>query len=273
MFIFLTGAQCQTLSDSVVFKPEAEREFLEAMKAFQAAHFDTASIIFSHIIINYPGGHRATGAFIMAAKAFYELKDYKESIRLLKNMIDMYPSSTYIDDAHYTLALDYFRTGRYEDAAAECIIVLQTSHEKQLLARSEKLAEMLTSSYLTLPELQRLQSDAKSDEMKSLVTIGIAEKLLRTGDIAATEAMLHKIALLSPKIKYVSDALSLLEQIENRGMKIGVVLPLMLKATSPSTREMGLEFLEGIQLAINEYNQKVPLKVLLRFVILKEMQA
>ena len=83
------------------------------------------------------------------------------------------------------------------------------------------------------------------------------EKLLGTGDIAAAEAMLHKIALLSPKIKYVSDALSLLEQIENRGMKIGVVLPLMLKATSPSTREMGLEFLEGIQLAINEYNQKV----------------
>ena len=57
MFIFSTGIQCQTLSDSVVFKPEAEREFLEAMKVFQAAHFDTASTLFSHIIINYPGSH------------------------------------------------------------------------------------------------------------------------------------------------------------------------------------------------------------------------
>ena len=99
---------------------------------------------------------------------------------------------------------------------------------------------MLTSSYLTLPELQRLQSDAKSDEMKSLVTIRIAEKLLRIGDIAAAEEMLHKIALLPPKIKYVSDALALLEQMENRGMKIGVVLPLMLKAESPSTRALGI---------------------------------
>ena len=53
----------------------------------------------------------------MGAKAFYELKDYRESIRFLKNLIDLYPQSTYIDDAHYTLALDYFRTGRYEDAA------------------------------------------------------------------------------------------------------------------------------------------------------------
>ena len=197
----------------------------------------------------------------MGAKAFYELKDYRESIRFLKNMIDLYPKSTYIEDAHYTLALDYFRTGRYEDAAAECIEVLQTSHEKQLSARSEKLAEMLTSSYLTLPELQRLQSDAKSDAMKSLMTIRIAEKLVRIGDIAAAEQMLRKIALLPPKIKYVSDALALLEQMENRGLKIGVALPLMLKAESPSTRALGVEFLKGIQLAVEEYNQKVPVKI------------
>ena len=261
MLVFPIGVRSQTLSDSIVFKPEAEHEFLKAMKAFQAAHFDTASTLFSQIIINYPGCHRATGAFIMGAKAFYELKDYRESIRLLKNMIDLYPKSTYIDDAHYTLALDYFRTGRYEDAAAECITVLQTSHEKQLSTRSEKLVEMLTLSYLTLPELQRLQSDAKNDEMKSLVAVRIAEKLLRTGDIATAGEMLHKIALLPPKIKYVNDALALLEQIENRGMKIGVMLPLMLKAESPSTRELGLEFLEGIKLAIDEYNQKVPLKI------------
>jgi len=85
----------------------------------------------------------------MGAKAWYELKEYRESIRLLKNLIDVFPQSTYVADAHYTLALDYFRTGRYEDAAAECIVVLQTAHQPQVLARSEKLVEMLSSSYLT----------------------------------------------------------------------------------------------------------------------------
>jgi ABC-type branched-subunit amino acid transport system substrate-binding protein len=262
MFVFSTGVQSQTLPDSIIFKPEAEREFIDAMKLFQAGHFDASSDLFSRMIKNYPRSHRTTGAFIMGAKTFYELKDYRESIRFLKNMIDLYPKSTYIDDAHYTLALGYFRTGRYEDAASECIAVIQTSPEKQLLTRSEKLVEMLTSSYLTLPELQRLQSDAKNDEMKSLITIRIAEKLLRTGDIATAGEMLHKIALLPPKLKYVSDALALLNQMENRGgIKIGVVLPLMLKAESPLTRILGVEFLEGIQLAVDEYNQKVPLKI------------
>ena len=260
-FAFSINVQSQTLSDSIVFKPDAEREFVDAMKSFKAGHYDTASTLFTHMLNYYPRSHRTTGAFIMGAKAFYELNDFRESIRLLKNLIDLYPQSAYVDDAHYTLALNYFRTGRYEDAASECIEVLQTSQEKQLNERSEKIVEMLTSTYLTLPELQRLQSDAKSDEMKSLVTVRIADKLLRIGDIVAAEEILRKIALLPPKIKYVSEAIALLEQMENRGMKIGVALPLMLKAESPITRVLGVEFLEGIQLAVDEYNQKVPIKI------------
>ncbi len=262
-FAFSICVKSQTQQDSIVFKPEAEREFVDAMKLFQAGQFDTASVLFTQLIKDYPIGHRTTGAFIMGAKAFYELKNYRESIRLLKNLIDRYPQSTYIDDAHYTLAINYFRSGRYEDAASECIIVLQTSHEKKLTERSEKLVEALASSYLTLSELQQLQPDAKSDEMKSLVTVRIAEKLLRIGDVSTAEEMLHKIASLPPQIKYVSDALALLEQIENRGMKIGVILPLMLKAESPLTRALGVEFLEGIRLAVDEYNQKMPVKIFL----------
>ncbi len=262
MFAFSIGVQSQSLQDIIVFKPEAEREFVSAMKLFKAGHFDTASVLFFSVIKDYPRSHRITGAYIMGAKAFYELKDYQVSIRLLKNLIDRYPQSTYIDDAHYTLALDYFRTGRYKDAASECIEVVQTSHNEQLVARSEKLVEMLTSSYLALSELQRLQPYAKSDEMKALVIIHTAEKLLLTGDVTTAREMLHKIALLPQKTKYVSEALALLGQMENSGgMKIGVVLPLMLKAENPLTQELGVEFLEGIQLAVNEYNQKVRIKV------------
>jgi tetratricopeptide (TPR) repeat protein len=262
VLIFSTGLHSQTLQDSILFRPEAELEFVHAMKLFQAGRFDTASVLFSRVNKSYPRSHRTTGAFIMGAKAYYELKDFRESIRLLKNLIDLYPQSSYVNDAHYTLALDYYRLGRYEDAASECITVLQTSQDKQLLARSGKLAEFLTSFFLTLPELQMLQPEAKSDETKSLVNTRIAEKLLRIGDIAAASEMLHTIASLPPKTKYVSDALALLDQIENRGgMKIGVVLPLMLKAESPLTRALGVEFLEGIQLAIDEYNQKSSVKI------------
>jgi ABC-type branched-subunit amino acid transport system substrate-binding protein len=256
------GVRSQALQEATSFIPEAEREFLDAMKMFQGEHFDSASAVFSHIITMYPRCQRITGAFIMGAKSFYELKDYRESIRLLKNLIDLYPQSVYIADARYSLALNYFRTGRYEDATSECLQVLQQSQEKPLRARSEKLADLLTSTYLTLPELQRLQSDAKNPESKSLLSFRIAEKYLQMGDIALASEMLHQIALQPPAIKSVRDALALLEKMENRvGMKIGVVLPLMLKAESAAGRAMGVEFLQGIQLAVDEYNQMVPVKI------------
>lgn len=254
--------QSQSLQNLIVYEPEAERQFVEAMKFFKAGRFDTASVLFFYVIKDYSRSHRITGAYIMGAKAFYELKDYQVSIRFLKNLIDKYPQSTYIDDAHYTLALDYFRTGHYKDAASECIVVLQTSYNIHLTTRSEKLVEALTSSYLTLPELHILQTDAKSDDMIALVTVRTAEKLLLIGDVTTAREMLQKIAILPPKIKYVNEAITLLGQIENNGgMKIGVVLPLMLKVETPSTRALGLEFLEGIQLAVEEYNQKAPMKV------------
>jgi ABC-type branched-subunit amino acid transport system substrate-binding protein len=254
----------QSLPDSIVMNQEVEHEFDKAMKFFQAGKFDTASVLFVHTIKEYSRSHRTTGAFIMGGKAFYELKNYRESIRLLKNLMDLYPQSSYMDDAYYTLGLDYYRMGRYEDAALEFMVVLQTSHDKRLLTRSRKLLEILTSSYLTLAELQLLQSDAKSDEMKALAAIRIAEKILRTGDFATAEEMLHKVAVMAPNIKYVGEALSILEQMEKRGgVKIGVALPLMLKSENPATRAMGVEFLQGIQLAVEEYNQTVPMKIAL----------
>jgi len=136
ILFFLIGAsigmQSQTLPDSIVYRPEVEREFVEAMKSFQAGKFDTASVLFIRIIKDSPRSHRATGAFIMGAKAFYELKNFRESIRLLKDLIDIYPQSSYVDDAHYTLGLNYYRMGRYEDAASKFLVVVQTPQEQQL---------------------------------------------------------------------------------------------------------------------------------------------
>jgi branched-chain amino acid transport system substrate-binding protein len=124
--------------------------------------------------------------------------------------------------------------------------------------------ETLTASNLTLPELQLLQTDAKSDEMKALINLRIAEKTLRAGDIALAGEMLRKVAELPPNIKYVGEALALLEETTKRGaIKIGIVLPLMLKAENPASRVFGMDFLQGIQLAVDDYNQTALIKIVL----------
>jgi ABC-type branched-subunit amino acid transport system substrate-binding protein len=254
--------RAQADRDSIVFRPDVEHLFVEGMRYFQAGKFDTAATLFLRNIREFPRSHRATGAYIMGAKALYEIENYRESIRLLKDLIDLYPQSTYVDDAHYTLGLDYYRTGRYEDAASEFLTVKYISQEPVLLSRSEKMADLLMSSNLTIPELQLLQSDAKNDEIRAHVELRLAEKIYRTGDVGTAQEILKKVSSMPPNIRYVGDALALLDQIQKKGViKLGVVLPLMLKTDNLSVRELGLEFLRGIQSAVDEYNQTAPLKL------------
>ncbi len=238
---------------------------MKSMKLFRTGKFDTASALFMHIIKEYPRSHRTTAAFIMGGKSYYESKRYRESIRLLKDLIDLYPQSTYFDDAHYTLGLNYYRMERYEDAASEFVTVNQISQAQRLIARSKKLLE---NDNIIEHDIGRIKASPfgckeRGDECTCRL-YGLRRKLCRREIFLLRAEMLHKVALMSPNIKYVAEALSLLEQIEKHGgVKIGVVLPLMLKDENPATRALGMEFLQGVQLAVDEYNQKVPLKIIL----------
>lgn len=258
----VSGMYARQFQDTIVFNPELERDFGKAMKLFRAGKYDTAAASFTALIKEYPRGHRATGAHIMGGKAYYELKNYRESLRLLKDLIDLYPQSGYIDDAHYTLGLDYYQMERYEDAGAEFLKVVQNSAEKRLVDRSKIMLETITATNLTLAELQLLQGEVTTEEMKALMIVRIAEKISHTGDIALASEMLRSISMMPPNIKYVGEALTLLDQMEKGGgIKIGVALPLMLKDENPATRAVGVEFLEGIREAIHEYNQTTQLKI------------
>ena len=240
--------------DSIVFRGDVEREFVDAMKSYTSQHYDTAAALFSRILREFPRSHRSTGASIMGAKAYFESGNYRESIRLLKDLLDVYPQSQYIDDAHYTLGLDYYRLGRYEDAAGEFLLARQLTRRPKLVTISERMLEMLASTQLTVAELQMMLADATISTTKALLNYSIAEKVFRTGDTKNAEAILTSINALPPDNKYVAEAAQLLTRIQKGGvLKIGVALPLMLKAGSGAPKA-GLETLEGVQQAVDEYN-------------------
>ncbi len=82
-FILICGLSSASMKasaqqDSIVFRGDVEREFVEAMKSFTSQRYDTAASLFSKILRDYPRSHRSTGASIMAAKAYYHLASYRE---------------------------------------------------------------------------------------------------------------------------------------------------------------------------------------------------
>jgi TolA-binding protein len=185
------AAVCSVQQDSMVFRGDVEHEFVEAMRSFTSQKFDSAAALFSRILRQYPRSHRTTGTYIMGAKAYYRLGNYRESIRMLKDLMDLYPQSQYVNDAHYTLGLDYFRLDRYEDAAGEFLIVRQGSQKIQLVKRSELMLDMLATNQLTVAELQMMLPVATKDVTKALINLAIGEKIYRTGDVKNAEAVLR----------------------------------------------------------------------------------
>lgn len=247
--------------DSIVFRGDVEREFVEAMKSFTSQRYDTAASLFSKILRDYPRSHRSTGASIMAAKSYYHLASYRESIKLLKDLTDLYPESQYVDDAHYTLGLDFYRLGRYEDAAGEFLVARQITRRPRLVTSSERMLEMLAATQLTVAELQMMLPEATISVTKALINYSIAAKIIRTGDAKNAESILHAVMALPPDTKYVLEAGQLLAKIQKGGVvKVGVALPLLLKA-APGAPKAGLEMLEGIQQAVDEYNLDAAPKV------------
>lgn len=247
----------QLPEDSIVFRPEVERLFVEGMRYFSSGQYDSAALWFTRNVREYPRSHRVTGAYIMGSKAFYITGNLRESVRFLKDLIDLFPESRYVDDAHYMLGLNYDRMARYEDATAEFIRSFQKTTDAKIQIRSQDMLEILTAGNLSIAQLQLLVADISDEGLRALIDMRIAEKVYASGDVKAAQEMLRSVAGRRASIKYVGEAINLLQKYERGGvLRIGVVLPLMLKSDKSSARELGVELLEGIRFAAEEYNHE-----------------
>ncbi|MEX1140363.1 MAG: penicillin-binding protein activator [Bacteroidota bacterium] len=244
-----------TRQDTLSFRPDVEKIFVEAMRHFTAERFDSAAALFMRCLREFPFHHRTTGAYIMGGKSYYRLGNYRESVRVLKNYIDLHPESGYIPDAHYTLGLNFFRMLRSDDAAEELILAHQLSGDPLVRSRSERLLDDLAGEVLTIADLQLLLGNGVPENLRVLLTVRLAERLYRSGDIKSAQEILLPVASLSPEIAYVDRAVELLHRVQGSGvLKVGVVLPLMMKS-GQAARELGVEIYDGIKLAAEEYNQ------------------
>lgn len=242
--------------DSLVYQDEAEQLFQQALQQFQAGKFEDSERTFLQVVKDFPHSHRTTAAYLMAAKSDYRRGAYRESIKLLRTLLDLYPTSSFSDNIHYTLALNYYQLRRYEEAAVEHLTAIRTTKDAIVKERSVRWLDKLAGSVLSIGHIQLLLTEPQSDETKALLTVHLAEKIFRSGDTKTAEELVRPITEMSPHTKYVSDAVDLLERIRTGGvLKIGVLLPLMLNSAQTADREAGEDLLAGVRLATEEYNQ------------------
>jgi len=260
---FAVHARAQAAAqDSVLYKPAMERQFQDAMKAFEAQNFAQAENGFLRIINQAETSHRTSAAYLMAAKAMYHRSAYRSSADVLRRFLDRFQRSEYVDDAHYTLALDFFQLGQYKESAGLLMRVHQSSTDTALAARAGRMLEFVVLKNLQIPDLRALSAEARRLETKAFVSLALAEKVLRTGDARAAREALQPVLTLPPGSSRRSEAQAMIERIDRSGVvNVGVVLPLTLKSDQTSAQSVGGEMLNGIRLATDEHNQEAMPKV------------
>lgn len=264
MLAIVVPAAAQSTSDSTAFDAEGERAFVDAMRAFQGGVHDSAAAQFQDYLRRFPRGHRWTGASVMLGKSLYELGRWREAIRQLRDLIDLAPQTLYRDDAAYSIGLNYFRLHRYEDAALEFLSVRERSSDSLLQARSERMLDVLASEHLSANQIDGLLAEARDSTVLALLTFHAAEMEQRNGDTRRAIELLRVLAAQPRSRRYVAEAVELLVRLEEgRVIKIGALLPLMLSSQRPGVRDVGVEFLNGMTVAVDQFNRRSITKVAL----------
>ena len=249
-------------TDSVTYLPAIERSFQDGMKQFNDHHFRTSLDVFQRIVDLPLVTHRTSAAYLMGAKSLYQLGDYRTSASLLRRFLNLFDKSEYSDDAAYTLGLDWYQLEQYKQSAEAFLGACQASGDSVLCARAEKMLGVVVSGHLEMADVRSLLGAANKNAAKSILTIQLAEKALRTGDAVEAKALLRSVLALPKPNPYSGEAQTALERVDRSGvLKIGVVLPLSFKSDQSNTRGVGQELLDGMRVAVDEYNAEATPKV------------
>ena len=82
-------------------------------------------------VISLGLNHRTTASYIMASKSLCYLDRYRDAEKLLRKFVNEFPTSDYIEDAFYTLALIYSKFGNFKEAILKLDRAISKSkHEK-----------------------------------------------------------------------------------------------------------------------------------------------
>ncbi len=207
----------------------AENEFNQGIILYQNGEYQQAALKFSHLVDGMAPHQRITAAYLMYGKTLQKLGKYEDSSSYLQALLEKYENTTYADDAHYCLAINYYSLLNFYDSAREFIWVIDNSPSERLWKESARLLEDLADAKLSIAEMKNLDVAYAGARSKVVLTVKLAECELQEGRKADALARLEKFVELYPSSNNLPRIRSLLEWARSESMskiRIGVILPL-----------------------------------------------
>ncbi len=243
------------------YNASAEKAFSSAVQLFRKGDYAEALNVFEDLVRQKPIHQRITAAYIMKGKTLQKLERFNESAALLLNFLKMFPETNYLDDAHYTIAIDLMMMRRYEEAAQHFLQCIETTKDLNLSFKCSSLFESIANDRLQIRILQDYHKIITTPNAKDLVRLKLAEKYIIFGNLHLASNLLDDLLSREQKSIYHDRASALKERLTtNFHLKIGVMLPLFKKYFELNpVKTMSEEILGGIIFALEEFKNKFKL--------------
>lgn len=237
----------------VRFSPQAEQVFSRAVELYRQGRAAEASAGFEMVIQSFPPNQRTTAAYIMRAKSLLRLDEPLEAGRTLHDFFTLYPTSSYLPDAQYTMGLMYIRIQRFDDALQSLLSAWRSGAAVQHEAFAA--LDRLTQSSVSTDEIRNLVKQSRSAAERAFFWVKIGEKEAAADRSTAVEEVLDTLYRNYPDNPYRERTAALRKRLEERSnVKIGVLLPLLRESDPSALKEIGNDVDDGIQYAVDEYS-------------------
>jgi len=240
------------------YNADVEQAFSSGLTLFREGKFSEAAVLFDSLSRISPLHQRTTASFVMAAKARYNLGAYRESAMNLSPVLKNFPTSAYVDDARFTLALDYMMMDLYEDASYQLLKTAEISPDSVLASKAVALFTSLSSQRLMESQLRKLLSSADSTRTKDLILLLLAQKYESAGDTRKVFQTLQEPLARTVPSMYDAEMRSVEHNMhEVPSLKIGVLLSLMKQQTLNPVSSIAADILDGINFALSEEKNSI----------------
>ncbi len=250
-FFLLAGLAVQTFAQQSL---EREKFILEKnVQLYQQGNYNQAEQNFSLLVTKLPNSPLLTTNYLMLVKSKYKLGDYINTIEECKKFLLDFPKSSYRDDILFVMGNSYYQLNRYTTAARTWLKSLEICDDRRMVRKLETFITGNIKYKLRNEEINNLMTEVSiTEDGQMLVTLAWAKKEFERGSSSLARNKLEESLKNFPNSKYVKQAEELLTSGGNPASndeRFALLLPL-----SGYNEDLGQSILEGVQLALDEYN-------------------
>lgn len=225
--------------------------FKLALKQFEEKKYASAHQSFMQI----KNQHERLPAKLMAMMSQYEMRNYANVKKLFESFLSEKDADSYLAQAQYILAKTYHQLNDYNSALEYWLSAIDNSEDIELTKACYKYIEKNIEHNSDTDFILNLQRNSKAERSQAILSLKSSEIEEKLDRFHNSQKILRDFIKKYPQSAFVKVAEERLKKIAEKiknEIKIGILLPFN------SISDVSTQIKEGIQFALNEFQEKNP---------------